>query len=86
LAGLGLVASRGVAEKEVTAPILFMRAEHSFMLGVCYSWAENTPIAMVLVFAVRVGAAGVEVVIPDKADILVCGDELPRLLGLGHCA
>jgi len=78
LAGLGLVASRGVAEMGVMTSIPFMRAEHCFILGICYSWVENTPIATVLVFAVRVGAAGVGVVIPDEADILVFGDGLPR--------
>jgi len=48
------------------------------MSGVCYSWVENTPIAMVFIFAVRVGASGVGVIIPDEADILVCSDGLPR--------
>jgi len=78
LAGLGLVASRVVVEKGVAMSIPSMRAEHCFMSGVCYSQVEGTPIAMVFIFAVRVGGAGVRVVIPDEAEILVCGDGLPR--------
>ena len=74
LVGLGLVASKRVAEKGVAVSLPFVRAKHCFVPVVHNSGIE----AMVLVLVVWVRAGGARVIIPVEADILACSQRLPR--------